>query len=464
MVTINSTLYIGNSALMAQQLAIAVTGQNIANVNTPGYSRQRVNMESTVIPYNQGTLGTGVNTTGISRIYDQFFNANINNDIQQKGTWEAQSQAFTQIEAIFTETSDNGLSQNMSKFWNAWQDLSSNPSGNVERKALVDQGQAMAANIQENYHALEQIQTDMDGRVTAAVDDINTMATQIGNLNDNIVKMESGGQSANDLRDKRDLLLNQLSEKINFTSSEGSDGRVTVTLGDGNKLVGTPPFGKLSTANNALGHPDLVWDTGGTITPIAGNTITAGNLNGYLNVRDSLIPGYQADLDSLAQNIISQVNTLHAGGTGLDGSTGVDFFSGTSASTITVNPVVQNNVSKIAAAAGLAPVNLIAGDNTQAVAISKLQNTLTMGGTETFDNYYNSLVSNIGTDSSTASTSLAHQTAVVDQMNNMRDSVSGVSIDEEMTNLIQFQHGYSAAAKLIDTVSQMMDTIINMVR
>jgi flagellar hook-associated protein 1 len=460
MVTINSTLYIGSSALMAQQLAISVTGQNIANVNTPGYSRQRVNLENTAIPSAQGPVGTGVNATGIRRIYDQFLNASINDDIQQKGTWEARSQALAQIEAIFTETSDNGLSQNLSKFWNAWQDLSNNPSGYAERKAVADQGQSLAQNIQDDYGSLNQIQKDMDGRIAAAVDDINTMAAQISNLNDKIVQMENSGQSANDLRDQRDLLLNQLSEKINFTSIESSDGRVTVTLKDGQKLVGKPPDGTLST--DTSDPPNLVWSTAPTIS--INSSITAGNLKGYLDVRDS-IDGYKESLDTLAQNISEQVNTLHTSGTDLDGSAGVDFFKGNSASTIEVNSVILGNVNKIAAAAGGVSIDLAAGDNTQAVALSRLQNTLIMdGGTDTFDTYYNSLVSSVGTDSKNASANLTQQTNVVNQMNNMRDAISGVSTDEEMTNLIQFQHGYAAAAKLIDTVSQMMDTIINMVR
>jgi flagellar hook-associated protein 1 len=473
MVTINSTLYIGSSALMAQQLAISVTGQNIANVNTTGYSRQRVNMVNTAVPSNLGPVGTGVKTTGISRIYDQFLNASINDDIQQKGTWEAKSQTLTQIESIFTETTDDGLSQNLSKFWNAWQDLSNNPSGYAERKAVADQGQALAQNLQDDYNSLDRIQTDMDDRITAAVVDVNTMATQISNLNDNIANIERLGQPANDLRDQRDLLLNQLAEKINFTSSEDSDGRVTVTLGNNKKLVGNPPDGKLSTVVNTSNHNyhDLVWtDTFGTTTTI-NSSITAGNLNGYLNVRDSLVSGYKDSLNKLAVQIITEVNSQHAKGTDLEGSSGVDFFKGTSAATIQLNSDpgedILNNLNLIAAAAaGTVSPEPVSGDNTNALAISQLQTEKWTidGNTVTFDTYYNSLVSSVGTDSRNASTNLTQQTNIVDQTNNLRDSISGVSTDEEMTNLIQFQHGYAAAAKLIDTVSQMMDTVINMVR
>ena len=161
MLNINSALYIGRDALMTQQLAISVTGQNIANVNTPGYSRQRVNLESTVILSSEGPVGTGVKANGIERIYDQFLNANINGEIQQKGRWDAQSQSLQQTEIVFDQSSGNGLSQNMSKFWNSWQDLTLTPSGYTERNALVASAGDMAADFQDKYKYLDQIQKDI---------------------------------------------------------------------------------------------------------------------------------------------------------------------------------------------------------------------------------------------------------------------------------------------------------------
>ena len=247
MVTINSALYTGRDALMTQQLAISVTGQNIANVNTPGYSRQRVNLESTVVLSAEGAVGTGVKAKGIDRSYDQFLNAHINEEIQQKGRWDAQNQSLQQTEIIFDQSSGDGMSQHMSLFWNSWQDLTLIPSGYSERKVLLTASDDMASNFHEKFDYLNQIQEDMDGTISDATGEINSLASQILNLNDKIVMMEMNGSAANDFRDQRDVLMNQLSENINYTTTEDSDGRVTLKLDDGNALVGYPPFGKLTT-------------------------------------------------------------------------------------------------------------------------------------------------------------------------------------------------------------------------
>jgi flagellar hook-associated protein 1 FlgK len=469
MIGLNSALYIGRDALMTQQLAISVTGQNIANVNTPGYSRQRVNLESKVINSAQGSIGAGVIDKGVVRMYDQFLNAHIQEEIQQKGRWHAENQSMQQTEIIFDEASGDGLSQHMSQFWDSWQDLTLNPSGYAERKALTTSSEDMASNFQEKYRYLDQIQEDMDGRITAATDEINSMASQISNLNDRIQQMELNGSTANDFRDQRELLMNQLSEKINFSVSEDSQGRVTLTLGDGHDLVGSQPFGKLATAVNASGHKDVVWDSDPS-TSINGS-ISSGNLSGWMNVRDSLVPEYKNRLDLLAGQIIQEVNAIHRAGQGLDGvgsPTGIDFFScdpASPAATIQVNPVILDDVNKIAAASGSVSSGLVRGDNTQALAMAGLQNKLTMDGSSaTFDTYFNTLVSRVGSDVQNASMNLEHHTMTVEEMENYRESVSGVSLDEEMVNLVKYQQGYAAAAKLIDTVSGMMDTIINMVR
>ena len=461
MVTINSALYTGRDALMTQQLAISVTGQNIANVNTPGYSRQRVNLESTVVLSAEGAVGTGVRAKGIDRSYDQFLNAHINEEIQQKGRWESQNQSLQQTEIIFDQSSGDGLSQHMSLFWNSWQDLTLIPSGYSERKALLTASDDMASNFYEKYNYLDQIQEDMDGTISTATGEINSMASQISNLNDKIVMMEMSGSAANDFRDQRDVLMNKLSEQINFSATEDSAGRVIIALGDGNALVGYPPFGKLTTAVNASGYKDIVWDSAPS-TSIS-DSISSGKLKGWMDVRDSLVPEYKDRLDTLARQIIQEVNTIHAAGMDLNGDTGIDFFTGNSASTIQVNPLVLNDVNKIAAAGVVSP-DLIRGDNSQAIAISELQNKLTMdGNSATFDTYFNALISRAGSDVRNASLNLEHHTMTVEEMDNFRESVAGVSLDEEMVNLIKFQQGYSAAAKLVDTVKQMMDTVINMV-
>lgn len=463
MISLNSALYIGRDALMTQQLSISVTGQNIANVDTAGYCRQRVNLESKSIQTSQGNIGTGVMAKGVVRIYDQFLNAGIQEEIQQKGRWQAQSRSMQQVEIVFDESSDYGLSRHMGQFWDSWQALTLNPSGYAQRNALVTSSENLAFNFQEKFRSLEQVQKDMDVQIVAAVGEINALASQVASLNTKIQQLEMGGGTANALRDQREVLIRQLSEKINFSTREDAAGRVTLTLGDGRDLVGNPPFGKLTTAENADGYHDLQWDTVPP-TSIDNQHVTAGNLSGWMKIRDSLVPEYKDKLDLLARQIINQVNEIHRQGQGLDGATGNDFFSGNSASTLQVNPDIVDHVEWIAAAGGSGPPESIGGDNTQAMAIAALQNKKTMdGGSATFDTYFNALVSKVGSDVQKASVQLDHYTMTVEQMENYRESVSGVSLDEEMVNLVKYQQGYAAAAKLIDSVREMMDTVLAMV-
>jgi flagellar hook-associated protein 1 FlgK len=217
----------------------------------------------------------------------------------------------------------------------------------------------------------------------------------------------------------------------------------------------------LSTEPSGTGLQDIVWcDSDGNSAAIT-DTISSGKLKGWCEVRDNVIPDYLNRLDALANGIRGEVNNLHASGYGLDGSTGSEFFTGTSAVDLTVNPTISDDPSKIAASASSAG---LPGDNSIAIAITNLQNALTMnGGTGTFDDYFNSLVTDVGSQVEMAGSNLDHQSSMVDHLDNYRESISGVSLDEEMVNLIKFQHAYDAAAKLITTVDELLNTLINMV-
>ncbi len=461
MTTINSALYIGRDALIAHQAGINVAGHNIANVNTHGYSRQNVKLENTAIATLRGSIGTGVRVREIERSHDRFLNNRINYEIHHKNRWQAQSHALRQTEILFDESSSYGLSSQMNQFWTSWQDLSLNPSGYAERKTLITQSQIMTASIRDKYRNLTQIQKDMDKNLVASVEDINSLAVRIADLNDKIALIEIGGSNSNDFRDQRDALVSQLAQKIDFTASDDSEGRLIIKLGDGNTLVGSPIWGKLITTQNSLGFHDLAWDSD-PLSPI-NSSVSGGSIKGWIDVRDLHVPDYKEHIDKLAVNMMNAVNAVHSAGFGLDGSTENVFFTGTSAIDIAVNPEIVENVSKIAAADQDLP-ELIRGNNLLAIDISMLQNKLTMdGNAASFSTYYHALVSGVGEDVKNAEVNFEHKTTVVDQLNNLQESVSGVSLDEEMISLIKFQHGYSASAKLIDTVKQMMDTVINMV-
>ena len=450
------------SALLTQQRAINVTGNNIANVNTPGYSRQRLNLE-TGLPTQTGLgmMSYGVTSTDVDRVYDRFLGVQLNNENANLGRWEAQKGMLDRVEVVFDESAGYGLNQALSDFWNSWQDLSLNPEGQTERSVAAATSQGLADAIRQKYGDLEQVQEDIDTAVEGDVEAVNRLAAQIADLNQKIARTEIGGTNANDYRDSRDLALKQLAEIIDIQSFEDAGGQVVVSVGAGRPLVESGNTWQLSTQTNAEGHSDIFWpDVSGGLVNLSGE-IGGGRIGGWLQTRDTKIAGYQDDLDALAQGLISEVNSLHSAGYGLDGTTGTDLFTGTGAADMEVNPAVLSDLDLIAASA---PPGVY-GNAGQAIAINALRTSLTMnGGTSTFDAAANSLVSQVGYDVQTAKANASHQADMMTYLENYRESVSGVSLDEEMVNLVKFEAAYNAAAKMVSMADEMLDSLMNMVR
>jgi len=466
MPNISGLLYIGQTALLTQQKAVDITGNNIANVNTPGYSRQRVNMEqNNPVRDGQGTISTGVHAEQkIQRYYDQFITAQLNNENEDLGRWEAQKTALEKVEVLFDDVYGYGLSSAMDGYWNAWQDLVNNPSGHVERTAMLSAGQYLSTTFNQLSNNMTKAQDDIDTNVDNMVDDINQIAAQIADLNTKVTQVEVTGHSANDYRDQRDVLALELSKLINIDTFENENGSLNVMVGNGKPLVENGFTWNLSTADSG-GVQNVFWeDSSGGLTDIT-NDITSGELKGWIYARDDVIADYTTRLNDLANGFITQVNALHndagppASGFGLDGSQN-DFFVGTDASDIAVNGAIEANVDLIATAGDAAA---LPGDNSVAISIANLQSTLTMaGGSATFDDYYISLVGDVGADVRRADLNFDHQTTMINHLQNYREEVSGVSLDEEMVNLVKFQHAYNAAAKIITTTDEMMQTIIGL--
>ena len=469
---IYSSLIIGRDAVIANQRAIEITGHNIANVNTPGYSRQRLMLQAKdPIETGLGMVGTGVTAFGVERIYDCFLGDQINNAAQDLGKWEAQKNVLSRVEIVFDEASGFGLNNAFNEYWNAWQDLANNPGGHTERTILLAKGENLANQFNTMYADLVEVQNDIDAGVSATVDEINILSSQIADLNDKIVSIEATEHSANDYRDERDRLLKELSGLIDFTYTEAGDGRVTVTLGDGTDLVEAPTVANPSGTNTLYatdttgdGSLNIAWSD-----PAGANIdadISGGKIRGLLDVRDDsdFIPGYLMKLNDLATSLIADVNAVHAGGYGLDDTVSRGFFAGTDASDISIDPAIVGNVNNIAAAQTASGGAGLSGDNTNALAIANLQGSLTMSGnTANYNDFYSSLVSEVGIDMQQTDQRYDYQSAMAAQLDNYRESISGVSLDEEMVNLIKYQHAYDAAAKLISTIDEMLQTLINMV-
>ncbi len=428
-------LSIGAGALFSQQRAINVTGNNIANVNTPGYSRQRVGMETTALAGSaSGAVGFGVRTTAVERIYDRFLGVQINNENAGLGRWDARRGMLERVEAVFDESAGYGLNQALSQFWAGWQDLAMNPSGGVERTVLAGAGQSLADAIRSRYADLQRTSRDIDASLAAGVEEINRLTAAIADLNAKIARVESGGTAAaNEYRDSRDLALKQLSELIDIQSYEDSAGRAVVSVGSGRVLVEGANHYRLGVRSSAEGRTELLrFDDGGS-RDISGE-IRAGKVGGWLQVRDTTIAGYMGRLDDLARGLMEEVNLLHRAGSGIDGATGIDFFSGSGAADLTVNAEILSNVNLIAAAGEGSPP----GDAGNAMRIAALQTAPVMGG-GSFDDAVSALVGLVGHDVREAKAYASHQADMMTYLENYREGVSGVSLDEEMVNLIKYQ-------------------------
>ncbi|MGD9133386.1 MAG: flagellar hook-associated protein FlgK [Desulfobacterales bacterium] len=459
---INTMMSLAGQALLTQQQAINVTSHNIANVNTPGYSRQQLIMTTnTPLDSSIGPMGTGVSAEGIERVYDRYLSAQINNESQGLGRWDAQKDGVQIVEMIFNEANGSGLNQAMSEFWNAWQSLTNDPDGTTERQVLITVSQVLATTFNQLNSDLSQVRQDLDLVAQGTVADINRLSEQLVDLNARIISSEAGSLSANDYRDQRELVLSELAEMIDISSFEDANGAVSVSVANGRPLVIASQNYQLSTETNAEGLEEVVWvdDDGNTIN--INTEISGGKLKGLLEVRDVIISDYLTRLDTLAGTIMTDVNLQHQSGFDLNGAGGEVFFIGTgTAADLEVNPNIVGDTDLIAAAADAATVP---GDSRNAVEIATLQYELNMGGTQSYNDYYGSIVRDVGNEVLKSDAYYNHQSDMMVQLENQREAVSGVSLDEEMINLIKFQNAYTAAAKMITTADEMMQTVLQMI-
>ncbi|MCJ7508691.1 MAG: flagellar hook-associated protein FlgK, partial [candidate division Zixibacteria bacterium] len=316
---------IGKRALLSQQFGLNVTGHNIANVNTPGFSRQRAIMNTTYPQLSiKGALGTGVDVTKVSRYRDIFYDSQYRQENQNLGQWSALQRTFEQLETVFNEPSDQGLSTLMDNFWNAWQDLSTNPESQAARSTLKEKSLVLVNAFHQQYKLLKDLEQNINDDITQKVVEVNNYADQIASLNRQIAYAELGGGEANDLRDRRDLLVDELSNIVDVNTVEQSTGSVTVYVG-AMALVERDTVNRLSADKSyeeGVMRSKVVWSGNSTTV-----TFNNGELAGLCQIRDELIPEYVDALNQMAETLVSGVNTVHQQGYALDGTTtGIDFF------------------------------------------------------------------------------------------------------------------------------------------
>ncbi len=450
---------IGKGALLASQKGIDVAGHNIANVNTPGYSRQRAVM-ATGLPLSAtpGQVGTGVTVQEVIRIHDQYIEAQLRTETSSLGRWEAEKGVLERLEML---VQGYGLDSVMGEFWNAWEDLSNNPSGQAERVVLLSRSENLAQGIRGLHTMVTTLEEEEMGEmISGTVSQINLLTSQIADLNQTILSAEGNGQNANDSRDRRDALLRDLASLVEINVVEGSDGMVNVFLGGGRALVQSNEAMTLGTEKNPDTHlTDIIYLGKGDAHIDITAEINGGKLKGLRP--DSMFGEFLDRLNALAETLIEEVNQLHREGYGLSGETGKDFFTGSSAADIAVHEDIATDVNLIAAAG---PDDGLPGGNSNAVAIAGLRNALIMNdGTATLDMEYNSLVSRVGSWVQAAQFYHDHEVAMANQAETLRESISGVQMDEEMVNILQFQHSYAAAAQYVRMIDKLLEDVIKLV-
>ncbi|MDR4494386.1 MAG: flagellar hook-associated protein FlgK [Nitrospirales bacterium] len=546
MAGINHLFNIARSGIQAHQQGLATTSHNIANINTKGYSRQEVVLE-TKRPV-EGVIGSGVAVGQIRRTVDSFLENQITSVTQDFGYLTSRNNFLTQADGLVTDTDNSGLGFSLTEFFNALRDVTTNPESAIQRTALLAKGASLTDQFLSTAQGFHQIRADANGEISRHVETINGLAVKVASLNDQIFKAESSGQEAPDLRDQRGVLINEMAELVDLEQVTLRDG-IGLMVG-GQLLVAGNHANALSTTPDSDNPPfsDVAFvRSDGNLLSIT-EKIHGGKIGGLLTLRDTDIPAFQDRLDRLAAQLINEFNQQHQVGYGLDGTTGNLFFSSltpdpplardtntgtaqgtsvaisdptlltldnyevrftgaaaysivdtTTGSTVTsgaytsgatinfdgLDVVVTGTVAagdtftlsahkgaaqrfgvavsdtdKIAAASSAATVP---GGNQNALALVNLHTARQSElGNVTLSDYHTITIGDVGIAARESDLALQSKEMELDQVNRLRDSVSGVSLDEELTNLLSFQRAFEASARMITVADELLQTILTM--
>lgn len=451
-----SGLNIAMSGLRAQQYALDTTANNIANANTDGFHRQEV----VFVPGNplrgmsdggsmgSPQIGTGVMVQSVRRMQSTYVDNQVRMANQWIGNWQYKDDTLKQVESVLSEPSDIGISGALNKFWSSWETLAADKSASIASKvSVVESGAALANQIKELNRSLRDLQTRTDQDIADNASQVNRIAHEIANCNEQIRKSVAGGYEPNDMLDRRDLLLDDLSKIVHVDVSGMTGAELTVTV-SGKLLVQGDQVNEMKPAVGAQGKIELRWDADNTPVETDG-----GALAGQIETRDVYIEDYLQSLDTLAREIVDGVNAIHSTGVLPDGSPAGNFFvAGGYSANMQIEPDILNSNT----AAGLAVQSSSNATVTNDLAqdISKLRNSKIADD-------YGALVARIGAQSRESKSRVDLYTDSLQQLETQRQSVSGVSVDDEMLNMVKFQQGYNASARVFQVMDEMIDTIIN---
>ncbi|MEA2446071.1 MAG: flagellar hook-associated protein 1 [Thermoleophilales bacterium] len=427
--------------LLAHQRAMDTTGHNITNANTEGYSRQEA-VFAAATPYSieagllvdggGAMLGGGVDIQAFRRIKDGFLDLQFRAQSLRLGDYQTTTSATQQVEDGLSEPGDNGISAQLDKFWSSWSAVANNPENLATRQNLVEQAKTLAGAINDLDARLNTVKGQLNAEyasLTSSTGDVKSMADEIAKLNQAIKDAIAGGDQPNDLYDRRDLLLDKLSSLAQVSHTTLPNGAITVTFGD----AATP-----LVDDNTVSWPQTLTNPGGKLGALLNLTKPA------LPAPGGTIESYRADLNAFAKKLADDVNAIHN-----PGGAGTNFFTYGTATTAAASLVVSVAATGVRATNGTA-----AGANDVAVAMAKLRGTAP-------DQAYQALVARIGSEVRNSQRQEANANVLASAIDDRRQSISGVSMDEEMTNLVRFQRGYQASARAMNTVDEMLDQLIN---
>ncbi len=449
---------LASTALRSYQRALEITGHNMANVNTAGYSRQAIDFAqqdpTTFFLTRPLSLGNGVSIASVNRVQDRFLEQRRMSASSELGRLDTYAGHLRQVEALLPEPSGNGIADALNQFFNAWSGLGSNPTDAGQRVQVQLTGQALTLRVRNTYLELQGIRNQTEAGVEGTLARMQQLVDGVANLNRQIKEASLGGASPNDLLDRRDMALRELSELADVQAMTYEDGTVAIYL---NQLTLVDASGARTVPTNWDAATQTLSDANGSYS------VRGGKLLGLFQSR-ATIEGYQTQLDTLANTLRTAFNGLHQTGIAANGATNISLFEDaipqTGAIDFRLSTAVATDPANIAAG-----ISGNAGDGGLALSLSALRESAqpALGG-RTISKYFEELIGGIARESAQAQSAYGTARTVADQIDAQISSIRGVSLDEEMANLVRFQRSFQAAARALSVFDQITEDLINLIR
>jgi len=465
---------IGKSGLMISKQSMTTTGHNISNVNTEGYSRQNVDQTAgPTISNGRLTFGTGAWAKSVTRVSDEYLERRIQGETKNFANVEEKDIYLQQTEQIFNESNNDGMNRLATRFFNEFRKLSTDPASTAIRASVRESSGQLTSDINRMDRELKDVALNIDHRIEGYVRETNALAREVRDLNMMIEKAQLGGGQAPDLLDKRDLALKKLGAMADISTSQDQNGRVTVTMAGKVAIVVGESLNELEVMrtppNPETGKKEGALDifVREPVPTKLTDKIRTGRLGGLLEVRDQDIAAAQDRINNIAYLIAKEVNNLHRQGFGLDGQGGRAFFADPTsiedaAEKLRISSEVENSLDAIAAAKDQGAQS----DNRMAIALSAIGDVKGLAGdtNSSILDSYNGMVSELAVKTGANKKSMVFQKDVLTQLENVRESLVGVNLDEETANLVRFQHAYAASAKVLSVADELMQTVLSTFR